>query len=391
MLAIRSARLFDGVVGRSHPLVLVDGQRIVEVDTTGAAEPPPGSELVDLGDATLLPGLIDAHLHLVLDGSADPIGHLSEVDDQTLAGEMTAAARRTLRAGITTVRDLGDRSYLSLRLRERVAADPTLGPDVLASGPPLTTPTGHCWFLGGGTHGEDGVRRSVREHAERGVDVIKVMATGGEITPGSRSHECQFGPAELRAAADEAHRHGLPITAHAHSAEGMSRALQAGFDGIEHATFLTADGVEADPAVIEALVAAQIPIIRTVGLLPSMPPPPRIAALLARAVPIFQQMVQAGARFVIASDAGIAAPKPHPVLAYGIAMAAKLGMGNSAALAAATSVAATACGLADRKGRVAAGYDADLLAVRGDPLDDIETLQHPIAVLHRGALITVSS
>lgn len=386
MLAIRAARLFNGVAATRDPLVLIDGERIVDVDMTGAAEPPTGAQLVDLGDVTLLPGLVDAHLHLALDASADPVGHLASVDDETLADEMLAAARRALQAGITTVRDLGDRSYLALQVRDRVARDPLSGPDVIAAGPPLTTPSGHCWFLGGETQGVDAVREAVRDHAERGADVIKVMATGGELTPGTRSHECQFAPAELRAAVAEAHRLGLPITAHAHCGEGIARALAAGFDGIEHATFLTAEGVKGDPALIDALAAAQIPVSVTIGRYPGTEPPPRMAAILAQREPVVARMVQAGMRLLVTSDAGIAPHRPHAVLPFGVADAARV-MGNAAALAAATAIAAAACGLGHRKGRVAAGYDADLLAVAGDPLAHVDALQRPVAVMHRGAWV----
>ena len=122
---------------------------------------------------------------------------------------------------------------------DETAARPALGPDVVPAGPPLTVHSGHCWFLGGETGGVDGVRRLVREHADRGVDVIKVMVTGGRMTAGTQLDACQFTLDELRAAADEAHRLGLPITGHAHGRAGIVAAMDAGFDCVEHATFLT--------------------------------------------------------------------------------------------------------------------------------------------------------
>ena len=141
MLAIRSARLFDGVGDRlqGRSLVLVDGGRITDVDLTGA-DPPEGAELVDLGEATLLPGLIDSHTHLVLDASNDPVGHLADLDEDPLLGQCRARARAALAAGITTLRDLGDRRFFTLRLRQELAADPERGPQLLVSGPPVTTP-----------------------------------------------------------------------------------------------------------------------------------------------------------------------------------------------------------------------------------------------------------
>lgn len=150
MLAIRSARLFDGVADRLHarPLVLVDQGRIIDLDFTGA-DPPEGAELVELGEASLLPGLVDSHTHLVLDASNDPVGHLADVDEDMLLEHCRARARAALAAGITTIRDLGDRQFITLRLRQELAANPERGPQLLVSGPPITTPGGHCWFLGG--------------------------------------------------------------------------------------------------------------------------------------------------------------------------------------------------------------------------------------------------
>jgi imidazolonepropionase-like amidohydrolase len=206
--------MFDGLRLHDRPQVLVAGDRIADVDLTGA-QPPPGYQLVDLGDATLLPGLIDTHMHLVFDASTDPAGHLQAVSDETLLEEARAAARRALDAGVTCVRDLGDRSFLGVRLREETAANPGAGPDVVPAGSPITVPAGHCWFLGGATRGAGAVRNAVRDHADRGAAVIKVMVTGGHMTsgpdPGALA-ACQFSADELRAAADEAHQQGSPRT-----------------------------------------------------------------------------------------------------------------------------------------------------------------------------------
>lgn len=385
MLAIRAARLFDGSAWRNDALVLVDGERIVDV--SGA--PPPHAELLDLGDATLVPGLIDAHVHLGLNASPDPVAHLGEVDDGALLAEMRAAAGRALRAGITTVRDLGDRSYLGVRLRDELRGHPGLGPSILAAGPPVTTRRGHCWFLGGEVDGStEAVRATVREHAERGVDVIKVMATGGELTPGTRPHQAQFSLEELVVATEEAHRLGLPIIAHAHGREGIERAVQAGCDGVEHASFLTVDDLEVDPAVVDALAAAGTAVCWTAGVAVGEPPlPSRLAHLAQKGIAAVRLLAERGARLVLASDAGISPPKPHDVLPAGLSLLATAALGNAAALAGVTVLAAQACGVSDRKGRLAPGYDADLLAVDGDPLADLAALARPVAVLHQGVWV----
>lgn len=383
MLAIRAARMFDGLRLHDRPLVLVGGDRIADIDLTGAA-PPAGAQLIDFAGATLLPGFIDAHTHLVFDASADPAGHLEAVDDETLLDEVRSAARQELDAGVTCVRDLGDRSYLAVRLRAEAAARPELGPDVVPAGPPITTPSGHCWFLGGAADGTDGVRQAVRAHANCGAAVIKVMVTGGRMTAGTAVDACQFGADELRAAADEAHRRGLPITGHAHGRDGIAAAIEAGFDGVEHASFLTSKGLAPDPRVIDALAATGTVVSSGIpGTVPGVPLPPVITALLGQGIELMRSMVDAGVRIVIGPDAGIAPHRPHYVMPYAIADTAQV-MGNAQALSAATCHAAAACGLADRKGRLAAGFDADIVAVDGDPIADINAIHSRIAVFHRG-------
>ncbi|GIF50655.1 imidazolonepropionase-like amidohydrolase [Asanoa ferruginea] len=383
MRAIRAARLFDGVTTTDNPIVYVEGGTVVSVAHGG----PAPADALDLGAVTLLPGLVDAHTHLVFDAGADPVARLHAVDDDELLRGAKVAATRALHAGITTVRDLGDRGYVALRLRAQFAAAPHTGPHVLAAGPPLTSPRGHCWWLGGEVSGVAGIRAAVAEHAARGVDVIKVLATGGEITPGTKPYLLQFSPEELAAAADEAHRHGLPAAAHAHSAPAIAAAVDAGFDTVEHGSFLTADGAAADPAVIGKLAASDTVVSATLGYLPGQPVNPRTAALSATLTAIFQQQRRAGVRMIVTSDAGIDASKPHDVLAYAAEMFLLFGDGPEAALRAVTADAAAACGVGATKGRVAAGYDADLLAVAGDPTTDIAALRDVRAVFRAGVRV----
>jgi imidazolonepropionase-like amidohydrolase len=384
MLAIRGARLFDGIAATYtlRPTVLVEDGRIVAVQSGG--DPPAEAQTVDLGDATLLPGLIDSHLHLTFDAGTDPVGWFTSADDDRLYDAARAAARTALAAGITTVRDLGDRAYVTLRLRDELAASPGSGPRIVAAGPPITSTGGHCYFLGGEVGDAADIRRAVREHAERGVDVIKVMATGGELTAGTRSHEAQFDATTLRAAVEEAHRLGLPLTAHAHGAPGIVAAVAAGVDSIEHVTWLTEDSAAFDEPAFEALLRSGIVADFTPGVVPTAVPQTRMGRILPLLMDNFRRMIASGIPYVVASDGGVGPAKPHDVLPYSIAVVASASGSPVEALRAATSRAADLCRVGDRTGRLAAGYDADILAVHGDPLADVAALRKVVAVFRGG-------
>ena len=370
MREFRAGRIFDGE--RMHDeggTVVVDAGRITGVRLGGRGLP----------GVTLLPGLIDCHVHLCADAGPGALGRVAEVD---LDATVDAALRAHLRAGVTTVRDLGD-------LRGAVLARrPFAGlPTVVGSGAPLTSPGGHCAALGGEVRGAEQIRRAVRARVAEGADVIKVMASGGVLTPGTDTSVPQFTEAELAAAVDEAHAHGVPVTAHAHAVSAVWQALRAGVDGIEHCTSVTAHGAHVDGTLAAALAASGIALCLTLGSDPAVAVPPEIVAMAARAG-LSQAALQdgvtrlhrAGARIVAGSDAGLGPAKPHGILPRTLAEYVDSGMPAVAALHTATAAAAEACGLGGRKGRIRAGFDADLLIVDGDPGADITALLRPSAV-----------
>jgi imidazolonepropionase-like amidohydrolase len=387
VLALRAGQVFNGERSLGQATVLIRDGKISDLDTSGA-QPPEGAQVFDFGsDACVLPGLIDAHVHLAFDASADVVASLAACEDNALLEHMEAAAMRALHAGVTTVRDLGDRKYLSLKLSGRV---PSAGlPHIIASGPPITTNGGHCYFLGGEAEGAAALRSAVLERAERGCDVVKIMVSGGNLTAGSQPHESQYDLATLRIVVDEAHRAGLPAAAHVHGAQAVADAVEAGFDTLEHVTFFSADGVNADPGLLDRIAASGVVVSVTAGNMPNAPVPhPAIARRMAAIVANHGRMFRAGATMVPGTDAGVSPGKPHDVLPHALrALVEQIGMTPLKALRAATSIAANAVGLEGSKGRIAGGADADVLVVRGDPLADIGSVTNVAAVFRAGVRV----
>jgi imidazolonepropionase-like amidohydrolase len=222
------------------------------------------------------------------------------------------------------------------------------------------------------------------------VDLIKVMASGGTLTPGTRQDSVQFSPDELRRLVEAAHALGLPVTAHAHATASIRAALDAGVDGLEHVTFWSATGIDAPDELLDTLAKSGVFVGATLGFDPpgdydELPEP------LARRLPTIDANIARlharGARVLVGTDAGVAKTKHHSVLPFGISHLASLGVSHGDALSSATSRAAEACGLPGSKGSLRAGFDADILVVQGDPLTDLAALHDVRAVYRAGARV----
>jgi imidazolonepropionase-like amidohydrolase len=387
-LAYRAERAFDG--DRVLPggvLVLVEDATIVAVEPASTPVPD-GWELHDEPGTTLLPGLIETHTHLCGDSSPRALDQLGELDDDALDAIVGQSLQAELAAGVTTVRDLGDARWAVADRRSRHD-----GPRILAAGPPITSPQGHCWNMGGETSGIDGLRAAVRERAERGADVVKIMLSGGAMTVTTDVMATQFTLEEMRAVLDEAHRLSLPVTGHAHPVSAVELALDAGIDGIEHCTCISPQGISMRPGLADRLAAAQIVVAPTLGRAPGASPPPQVLALMERTGLTWElrleqvaELARAGVRLIAGSDSGISPGKPSGTLPYSVVDLVDAGLDSQRALAGATGVAADALGLTSITGRLREGLAADLLVVDGDPISDIADLTQVRTVVCRGRI-----
>lgn len=374
--------------GFADGAVLIDGDRIAEVgpreQVLGRA--PAGAEVVALGAATILPGLIDAHVHLIFDGGPHPMAAFSASDDAALLPAMAGRARRLLDAGVTTARDLGDRSGLVRRVRQAIEAGELAGPRLLSAGSPITVTGGHCWFLGGEADGVDGVRAAVRRNLRDGADLTKVMVTGGTLTStGPRPHHVQFTAEELAAVVQESARRDKLVAAHTHGTEGIELALAAGVTTLEHCTF--ASGTPLKPnrkdSLIDDMAAAGVFVCPTFSSTLNGVVRDRGLDALAPYLELVRREYEAGVKLIAGTDAGVHEAVFEDYI-DGLLWYERAGIPAQEVLRMATSRAAEALGLRERTGRIAAGLDADLVVAAGDPRRDLEVLRHPLLVVARG-------
>ncbi len=389
-LVLSGARIIDGtgaepVRGRS---VVVENGIITGVVEDARA---PRGNGMDLAGYTLLPGLINCHVHLCFGAEADPVRPLREEPLALTAIKALLRARETARAGVTTVRDLGGREYVEIAARRAIQEGLIDGPRIVAAGRPVCMTGGHGHWLGREADGPDDARKAVREQLKAGADVIKIIATGGVMTPGVEPGSPQMTLDEMRAAIEEARKAGRRTAAHAMAATGISDAIAAGITSIEHGIYLTEEIVahmrrdgtflvptlNAPAAIAAGGLAAGIPqfMVRKSELVV----PPHVAS--------FQLAHRAGVRIAAGADSGTPL-NFHGSLLPELTLMVKYGMTPLEAIRSATVTAADCLGLGEVIGRVAPGYAADLIAVAGDPAERIEALADLKLVLVNGRVIT---
>jgi imidazolonepropionase-like amidohydrolase len=376
-LILRGGQLWDGVAAgtTNGELAIVDG--------TIAAAAPSDARVIDVAGATVVPGLIEGHGHLCFNAAPDWRAVFDGASEASMLLRMSTAARTVLAAGITTFRDLGSPTALSTSLRDAIAGGVVPGANLIVAGAPVTTTKGHCWFIGGEADGEAGVRTAVRERAEAGVDWIKVMASGGNMTENSDTLVAQYTAEEIAAIVEEAHALGLRVAAHCHGTEGVRVAVMGGVDTLEHCSFQNEDGFYGDAELIDEIAERGIIISPTVYG----------STLNARGtegwesrVKLFGMMIDAGCRMLMSTDCGIPST-PHDSLPRSMeAFQLLTDLPPVEVLKMATSTSAELLGLADR-GTLDVGRRGDLLVVDGDPTVDIAALQRARLVVQAGEVV----
>jgi imidazolonepropionase-like amidohydrolase len=390
---LRAARLLDVARGEvvSPGVVVVEGDRIRSV---GDAAPPASARTIDLGDATLLPGLIDAHTHLTGDLDGDwvmrPVRETAA--DAALRG--VPHARVTLLAGFTTVRDVGSPGFTDVSLMKAIDAGFFPGPRIVPVGHAIGITGGHCdetgWAPGvlekgpeeGVADGVDAAVRAVRYQIKHGARFIKVCATAGVLSFDATVGAQQLSDEELRAIVDEARRHGLKVAAHAHGTEGIKAAIRAGVASIEHGSML-------DDEAISLMKQRGTYLVPTAYLLTRFnfdKMPPAIAAKARQVIPLAQEShrkaIRAGVKIAFGTDAAV---YPHGENPKEFAVYVGYGMKPIDAIRSATLNAADLLGVSDR-GVLAAGKLADVVAVPGNPLQDITAMERVRFVMKGGVV-----
>ncbi len=404
-VAIKAARMFDGTADTliSPAVIIVEGNRIVQAGN--AVTVPAGAEVIDLGDATVMPGFMDAHTHLSGEASDDwKQDELDGLKKSTAEQALDASVhvRKTLLIGFTTARDLGSGDLIDVGLRNAIASGRIPGPRMLVSVRGIGATGGHCDPSVGYrpdlfnpanaspavANGADAIRAAVRLNIKNGADVIKVCATGGVLSMNDDVRSSQLTQAELDALVDEAHARGRKAAAHSHGAEGAKRAVRAGIDSIEHGSFLDDEALDLMKARGTMLVAT---LMAGEGIREKLEKgsyfPPMVEAkaraALASRDEMFKKAVKKGVRIAFGTDAAV---YPHGRNAEEFRHMVGLGMKPIDALKSATSVTAELFGIADRLGTLTKGKIADIIAVPGDPTQDIRQTERVFFVMKDGVV-----
>jgi imidazolonepropionase-like amidohydrolase len=380
-LVLANLKLWSGQQILDADCIALAGSQIVAIG--GPADMPASAATRDCAGAWALPGLIDAHVHLELNPDDQGAPDSKTPDQRPL---MVERAEKMLLGGITTARDLGGGAWHELSLRDRIASGELAGPRLLCSGQPITSPQGHCHFWGGEAANLEQAKQVMDRQIDKGVDLIKVMATGGRITKGSQPLKAQFDQQTLSAIVALAKNQGFSVAAHCHGTQGIEVAARAGVSTIEHCSWVGEEGWASDyqEPIAKLILDQGIWVSPTVNRGWQRMLNSKTGAVLHRVRAAYRAMLDMGIEMVASTDAGIPGVY-HQDLAHALVVFQQIAeLTNEQTLASATSDAARALGIAATTGRLEPGFTADLLLVDGNPLADLRAITQPVGVWARG-------
>jgi imidazolonepropionase-like amidohydrolase len=396
---VHAGKLLDVRSGKtlSDQAIVVEAGKIVSVGPFAQATRSSGDRLIDLPAATVLPGLTDAHTHLT--GDPQDVGYQAlgiSLPRATLTGARNA--RLTLEAGFTTVRNVGAEGYSDVALRDAINAGDVPGPHMLVSGPPLGITGGHCdenllpaefhFSAEGVADGVEGVQHKVRETIKYGADLIKICATGGVLSHGDNPQASQYTLEEMKAIVADAHRLGRKVAAHAHGAQGILWASQAGVDSIEHGSYIDDAGIAEMKKNGTYLVPTLYLADWFLANAERLHVPPEMVAKGQAVMPAARRNIahafSSGVKVAFGTDSAV---YPHGLNAHEFAVMVKLGLSPLQSIQSATINAADLLGWSDKIGAIEPGKWADIIAVEGDPLQDVTTLERVKFVMKTGEVV----
>jgi imidazolonepropionase-like amidohydrolase len=374
-IAIRSVRVIDGT-GQTieRATVIVRGTTIAAVGSDRDLSIPRGATKIDGRGLTLLPGLIDCHVHLCLGAEPDVIDAITKESPTLTLLKSSRSARQTLEAGFTTVRDVGSRDHSIFALQQAIGNGLVPGPRIVGAGLAICMIGGHARFIGQEVEGVQQVRAAVRAQISAGAAVIKVIASGGVLTPGTSPDQAQLTVEELKAAVEEAQRAGRKVAAHAHGSSGMKNAVRAGVHSIEHATLMDEEAAtmmkQQGVFMVPTLSALATTAACRLGCGVPDSARDKARAMTKRHAMSFKNALRHGIQIAMGTDAGTPF-NFHGENAQELERMVAFGMTPMEAIVASTSAAARLIGIHDSVGTIEKGKQADLLLIAGNPLKDI--------------------
>ena len=394
--AVKSNRIIDGTNGPvlNDGVVVVEGNRIVSVGPQSTTVLPRGVNAFDAGDRTIMPGMIDAHVHMLSTGGNSGGDESRAMNDQQATLQGAKNSLLALKSGLTTVRDCGDRNFLSLTLRDSIASGQIPGPRMLCSGPVITTTAGQLWWNSVECDTTDDLRRAVRTLVKNGVDFIKMMGSGGNATPGSNPEASQYDAEGYHAVADDAHRMGKKVAVHVHGVEAIRMAVNAGMDTLEHVPFRADGTFKYNDQIVQDIVDN--------GLIVSLAMPATWYRLIeadmrdTRTHPghlwetrydTIRRMHAAGVKLVVSSDQGSTGTRIDELPLLAEFLVNDVGLPASDVIYGMTGLSAEALGMEDQVGTLEPNKLADIVIVDGDPLADIGTLKSVQKVIKDGQTV----